>query len=168
MSSQPVQALPGSSTQSTIDLLFREYERARSEKLRAEAELASFADSISRLIERLPDLVRQDVQVQFDALRGTTATSGSTGSRGSEVFDNVVKLFERFPGRQWSVPNIQGALEQNGISPDPKAVYNVLTYLARAGRLLRVARGQYVALGAGITLVEGPEDGIARASEHDF
>lgn len=78
--------------------------------------------------------------------------------RSGEVFDNVIQLFAQRPThREWTASDVQAALSHAGVKADPKAVYNVLNYLAKKGRLRRIARGQYLIVDLGIGIHTGDD-----------
>ncbi|WP_152613419.1 hypothetical protein [Inquilinus limosus] len=77
--------------------------------------------------------------------------------RGTLIFDNVVKLFEKSPRAEWTAPAIQSALQDKGVQAEPKQIHNVLGYLAREGKLVRVDRGRYHISGYGIGIETGDE-----------
>ncbi len=143
--------------------LFNEYERARAERDAADTRLARFAETIQLLITGLPQENRNEFLRRFDEVRAGTT------HRGGEVFGKVIALFKRDLRGEWTVPEIHSALAKGGGSLDLKALSNTITYLAKTGRLRRIARGQYVVtdLGAGIEM-EGVDDGTSRATEHDY
>ncbi len=171
MTSNPAIAGSGSSATSRRALLhlFQEYERARVERDAAEARLDRFAETIQVLIAGLPRAEQDEFQRRFEAVRIGGAPAPS--NRGGEVYGNVIQLFRKQPHREWTASDIQTALAQEGAATDAKAVHNVLTYLARTGRLERVARGRYIAREFGVEIqmeMDEGDPGSARATEHDL
>ncbi len=69
----------------------------------------------------------------------------------------MVKLFEKSPGAEWTAPAVQTALQRNGIQAEPKQIHNVLGYLMREGKLVRVDRGRYHVAGYGFGIETGDE-----------
>jgi hypothetical protein len=129
--------------------------------------MGRFAETINLLIEGLPYGEQTEYRQRFEQVR-----RGAPPQRGGEVFGNVIALFKRDQRLEWTVPGIQAALAQNGTSPDPKSLYNTITYLVNTGRLQRVSRGQYVVTGYGVTVhtdeeIAGADHGTSRISEHD-
>jgi hypothetical protein len=146
--------------------LLAEFERARDERDAAQARMDRFGDTISLLIPGLHPDEQAEYRQRFEAIR-----SGGPPQRGGELFGNVIALFKKDQRPEWTVPEAQEALEQNGVTvDDTKALYNVFTYLANTGRLQRVSRGHYaVTGGVGIVTSDeiGRDDGTQRVTEHD-
>ena len=142
--------------------LLSEFVRARAERDAANVRLNRFAETIQLLLAGLPEQERGECTRKFEEIRS------GVQNRGGEVFGNVIALFRRDQRPEWTVPEIQAALDRGGTPPEPKALSNTLLYLAKTGRLRRIARGQYVVtdVGAGIEM-EGIEQGLSRATEHD-
>ncbi len=143
--------------------LFDEFERARLERDAADKRLARFAQTIQVLLDALPQEERGDLSRRFEEIRS------GTQHRGGEVFGNVIALFRRDPRKEWTVPEVQSALEKSSGPVDAKAVANAIGYLTKTGCLKRIARGHYIALdfGAAIVDLDGPDDGTGRRSEND-
>ena len=123
---------------------------ARGNLVTKEARVAEVIQLIRSLVAMLPP---ERGGVFLESLRELGVTSQSS-NRSGPVYDNVVDLFVRTRRRDWSAAEVQAALADSGVQADPKAVYNVLGYLARRGRLRRYGRGRYllVDLGVGIEL----------------
>jgi Fe2+ or Zn2+ uptake regulation protein len=80
----------------------------------------------------------------------------------------VIALFQKNQRAEWTVPDIQSELEKGGAAPEAKALYNALNYLAKSGRLRRVARGRYVVAHIGVEVdYDDFDDGTTRLTEHD-
>jgi hypothetical protein len=146
--------------------LLRQLEQARTDREAADARMNNFAETIRILIGMLPDTERADFQRRVDDIR-----SGVRQNRGGELYGNVIALFRRDQRPEWTVPEAQAALAQNGVKADAKALNNTFVYLANTGRLQRVARGRYVVTGYGVGVETSDEltgdDGTQRVSEHD-
>lgn len=144
--------------------LFNEFQRAREERDAAESRRAKLVWTIEHLLDSLPAEERKVLADRFAGIRSGIPL------RGGVVFGNVVALFKQEPKREWSLGEVQSAIEKRIAHADPKAVANAVGYLTRIGKLQRVGRGQYVALdlgGVGFFDPEGPEDGTVRPSEND-
>jgi len=128
---------------------------ARQRAIVAEAEV----ERISRAVAALIDLLPQDRRPGIVLGTGARQQEHRQG-RGSTVFDNVVELFKSSPHVEWTAPEVQSALEKKGIQTEPKQIHNVLGYLAREGKLVRVDRGRYYvsSYGFGIETSNEPDD----------
>lgn len=136
-----------------------------------QARVDKLTKAIESLIETLPADQRPRYlrQLHMDAAQETAL------SRGGPVFSNVVSLFQSARRRDWTTEDVQRALAERGLEPDGKTIANTLAYLAKSGKLRRIARGHYVivegAFGlAGIVTDEeipGTEYGRTRMTEHD-
>lgn len=123
----------------------RKVQGARDELQSAEARITELTQLVSTLLGLLPP----DRAALYTQRLNELRVSSQPSVRSGPVHDNVVELFSRTNKRQWSASDVQAALADEGKSADPKAVYNVLNYLVRSGRLRRVARGQYYVEGLG-------------------
>lgn len=142
--------------------LFREFERVRAERDAADARMSRFVEAIQLLLGGLSEIDRQEYSRRFEEIHS------GTQNRGGEVFGNVIALFKHDPRNEWTIGEVQEALEKKGTPPDSKALYNTIAYLAKTGRLRRVSRGRYtlVDIGAGIEM-EDIDDGTSKVTEHD-
>ncbi len=61
------------------------------------------------------------------------------------VLMGIVQTFMSAGARELTPPDVEQALEKQGIHADTKRVYNALNYLASDGRLRRASRGRYSA-----------------------
>jgi len=134
---------------------------ARESAMSAEARVAELTELARSLAAMMP----QDRATPYLQRLHTLGTSIDTSKRAGPVYENVVELFSKTHRRDWSAADVQTALAEAGKGADPKAVYNVLSYLARRGRLRRYGRGRYliVDLGVGIELDQDLE-GVDQAS----
>jgi hypothetical protein len=132
-----------------------------------EARVTSLVDLAEHLIERLPEGRRP---LYRQRLRNRPQTSAAT-AKGGPTFSNVINLFSRSTRQEWTASEIQDELASQGIVSNQKAISNILNYLLRAGKLQRVARGQYVVREAGGVVIseeiDGAEYGQTRLTEHD-
>ena len=147
-----------------------EIERARGEKDAADALVNRLAGTLDLLLGALPEAERVEYRRRLDELQRATS---EPDARGGEVYGSVIDLFRKTKRREWSIPDVQDALQKEGCSvEDPKvvkAIYNTLNYFAKTGRLERISRGRYRVLGADLTVPEDIADyGTQRLTEHDF
>jgi hypothetical protein len=149
-----------------VSHLLHEFERARDQRDAAEARMDRFAEAINALIRGLPDAAKAEYLRRIEEIR-----RGALPQRGGELYGNVIALFKHDQRLEWTVPDAQAALAQNGVQADAKALNNTFVYLANTGRLQRVSRGRYVVTGYGVGVETSDEltrdDGTQRASEHD-
>jgi hypothetical protein len=113
-----------------------------------------------RAIETLLPLVDADKRQSFQI----PDRSIQKFSHGTDAFNKIVFLVQRYPDRQWTTPDLQEALEKEGIKAEVKQIYNILAYLQKDGRLQRVDRGKYRLrdIGAGLVTSDdlaGTDDG---------
>ena len=146
-----------------IENLLAEYKRVRDERDAATLRLAKFAENIRALARGMGEFDRASFERQLADLQG----GHSIQNRGGDFFGKVVSIFSRQAGKEWSVPALFDLLKKQGDSPDQKALYNTINYLASTGRLRRVARGRYVLANGAAIEFEAPNDGTVRQSEHD-
>jgi hypothetical protein len=144
--------------------LLAEMEDARAQRDSAARRFESIGEAILMLLERLPADEADALFSQLEEVRNPS----SRPKRGGEVFGNIISLFQRTAKAEWSVPEVQTALTNDGTEADPKAVQNVVNYLARTGRLIRIGRGRYIVRDLGVE-IDGEEHdfGTQRISEHD-
>jgi hypothetical protein len=146
--------------------LWAEIERARRERDAADALVQRLEGTLELLLDGLPAAERDEYRRLVDEVR---AGAGAAKSRGGEVYGNVIELFRQTGRREWTIPEIQSALNEIGKEADLKAIYNTINYFAKTGRLQRISRGQYLVRGiGGILPIEGvADDGTVRESEND-
>jgi hypothetical protein len=146
--------------------LMAEIERAYEDRTAADSRGRKYGEALALLLDDLPLNERVAIQRRLDRVAFAPA---SGAGRSGEVHDNVVALFKGHTKREWSVPEIQAELTKAGEPVEPKALYNVINYLAKVGRLRRVSRGQYLVLGVGAGLEAAglADDGTRRMTEHD-
>lgn len=131
---------------------------AKAEILAAEADLLGAEErgaSLEELARNLFNALPPDRQAEHIPRLRKIAAGKPPSSKGGPVYDNVVELFARSTGKQWTASEVQHALSDKGLGAEPKAIYNVLDYLARKGGLRRVSRGRYVVAGLGIGIETG-------------
>jgi hypothetical protein len=77
----------------------------------------------------------------------------------TDLLAEVIRLLPE--QRSWRVEDVRRRIEERGIEAEPKAIYNVLTYLKRRGQLKHEGYGRYT-LGD-IAIVTSDEVGGAPA-----
>lgn len=127
----------------------------------AEGRVQSLTVLANHLFGELPLDRQQAYADRLEELRVSTSQSRHSSTmqqsnRSTVVYDNVVQLFTT-QRKEWTAAEVQEALSNNCIGADPKAVYNVLSYLARKGRLHRMAKGQYVWVDGGVGITFGED-----------
>ncbi len=117
-------------------------------------------DDLVDLVESLLVFIPKAQSAQYRRkLRELEAGRGKP-SRGGPAFENVVSLFSSEKGeRSWTPKQVGDALTEKGRTTNQKAVYNVLNYMAKTGRLKRVSRGRYVVADLGIGIETSDELG---------
>ena len=143
--------------------LFAEYERARAEAQAAEKRVLRFAESIQLILDGAPASEKDELSKRFAEIKG-----GVQQQRVGDVNNNVVSIFKNAPGREFSVPDIVEEVNKSGFEADAKSIANVVAYLAKTGKLTKVARGQYryVDLGVGVEYDHDRNDPTERLTEH--
>lgn len=94
--------------------------------------LAPVIDTIRDLIAPLSAGDKEKVLVALNIIRP---------SRASDAHLAICKLFDRKPS--WSVHEIRAALQRTDPTVTTKQIYNVLGYLTRHARLIRLGYGRY-------------------------
>lgn len=122
-------------------------EEAKNYLRKVEARISELGTLVRHLISELPPDRRARFAKQLADFRLTPSEERSTGP----VYNNVIDLFTRETRREWTASEVQIALAESGVHADPKAVYNVLNYLARKGRLQRIGRGHYLVKDLGVS-----------------
>ncbi len=150
--------------------LWAEIERASAQRDDATALVKRLAMTLEVLVGDLPLAEQNEYRERLAKLHGGDVADG----RGKDVHNNIIDLLKRTGRKEWTVPEIQTALIEDGTEADPKlvkAIYNAVNYLAKKGTLRRVSWGQYMfsEIGAGIAgnFDHIPDDGTIRRSEND-
>jgi hypothetical protein len=140
--------------------LLSDIERARVVRESAEQQIKSLAETIATMAR---DLSPAERDKYLERMANVTGIHLHT-SRGGDVYEDVIRFFRENSGREWSARQVHEALTGSGPEPDMKSIYNIISYLAKTGRLQRVARGRYVIRGLGVGIeIEGvPDDGTVR------
>jgi hypothetical protein len=138
--------------EATLDRLISDEElaRGRSDELRmmlasAEARIAEIARAVDAMLDIIPPERQDSYTKRLAAIRPP-----NRGTRGTTAYEGVLEVFRRYPGREWSAPQLQDELTRIGVPVEIEQIHNVLTYLAKKGRVHRRLRGRYVPLGSGI------------------
>ncbi len=83
--------------------------------------------------------------------------------RAGEILGKIIRLLPR--QRTWTVEQVKQCVADEGISAEPKDVYNAMTYLARKGRITRLGYGRYSIDGA---VIETCDDlGLEKSKNED-
>jgi len=145
--------------------LWQQILRARQQRDDAASTIDKFAQALTMLMPALPQAAQEEYRRKLDELK---RESPADLQRVGEVSGNVIELFRREVKKEWNVSEVQNSLSNQGKSAEPKAIYNTLNYLVKAGLLERVARGRYRLreLGFGLEADGLPDDGTTRMSEH--
>jgi hypothetical protein len=106
-------------------------------------ELEQRDTELAKLARTLLREMPKDVQTRFLRQHSWLADGPDPASRQAVVIA-VVQLFMA-NDKAHTTPDVQGALERQGIHADAKRIHNTLLYLAADGRLKRVGRGLYQA-----------------------
>lgn len=146
-----------------LETALRDLERSQAELSSAQNLVDAAEADIARLMNLITSLSAEldpDELLLFADRLPETAPKKDAVERGGEVFGNVVELFETSDKKSWSSHEVIDALHDDGKKSDSKAVYNVLNYLARKGRIRRLRRGHYLLIDFGVSVEI--EDEIAK------
>jgi hypothetical protein len=107
-----------------------------------EAEEARFCGRpdravILRLCARVPEERRSGY------LSRLAAVPLQADARGSDVFNKIVNIIDRYPQREWTNADLKRRIEESGMKVEAKRVGNLASYFVKCGRFERLARGQY-------------------------
>jgi hypothetical protein len=117
------------------------------------------ASVIRTLIAELPAGEQQRL---YDELRKKLQPINTP--QAGDVLGAIVRLFPM--RREWTVEELKNDVREQGVSADPKQIYNALGYLKRKGKIQRVGHGRYMVDGA---LLETVEDlGIGPPTRHEI
>jgi len=145
--------------EAALNAAFGELERVSEELRRRRDRVGEFevrVENLSSLIEKLmaalPPEKRAIYQQRAEIKRRSTRLK-----LGTPVYGNVVQLFKDSKQKIWSTPEVQSALNADGLSVDAQQIHNILSYLARRGVIKRVSRGRYYidGIGAGVETADG-------------
>ena len=120
---------------------------------KSDNSISTLTDLVRNLIAVLPPERRSAYLKQLNEL----SIVASPQPRSGTVYGNVVNLLTGNPKMEWSASKIQEKLDKTGADTDTKSIHNTLNYLAKTGRLKRVARGCYVVRDLGVGLVTDEE-----------
>ena len=117
--------------------------------------VAAQAAMVRAVIAAIPEAQRLAVLVQIrDLLPPALLEKTKAPQRGSEVLNNVFKLFQQDPAVILAAGEVKAELAKAGTETDPQTVRNALNYLNGRSVLRRVGYGRYQ-LSDG-RIVEGP------------
>ncbi|MGY3531180.1 hypothetical protein [Bradyrhizobium sp. USDA 4452] len=129
---------------------------AASEKNERDQAPDQRADSVlsaaKTLLEALPAEERERI---LSELIKTFQPIPSPRAGSTDLLAEVIRLLPE--QRSWRVEDVRRRIEERGIEAEPKAIYNVLTYLKRRGQIRHEGYGRYT-LG-GIHIVTSDEVG---------
>jgi predicted transcriptional regulator of viral defense system len=119
----------------------------------AEKRTAVLIDLARNLIAILPPPERAVYSRRLSEMR----IKPPSETRGTPTYDNVVALLAHSDVKPVNVVVVQNELNQRGVVADKKSVHNSLNYLARKGRLKRIARGHYIVRDMGVGVISGDD-----------
>ncbi len=111
------------------------------------ARMAAIEGQIAKLVaaaEALSPLVVDDKRNEYRQRLQQIITGPAKNYRGGTAYEAIVAMMNRLPSREWTAPEVQEKLLENGIPVEIEQVHNVLNYLMRKGRMTRTSRGRYV------------------------
>lgn len=121
------------------------------------------AESVRSLLALIEPASRLRYIQQLDELGATQVSS-----KGGAVLDNVVSILARKKGsEEVTSAELKEQLAENGPMHDPKAIDNVLGYLAKTGQIKRMSRGRYIISGLNLALDLGHDFGAGVAAPED-
>jgi len=174
--SQPISARESTPDpyEAALEAALRDYELTQTEAADLRASLAAvnqkakdFAESARTLLALIPANKRLQYLARLDAAGATQVSA-----RSSAVLDNVVSILARkktHDVEEVTSAELKEQLVDAGPHHDPKAIDNVLGYLAKTGQIRRISRGRYFITGLNLALDLGGQDfgaGI-EAPEHE-
>lgn len=137
----------------------------RASRKSIESHEADLIGAVRNLVHLLPEERRPAFLRRLNESMHVAAPEPRSGS----VYEFVVEALRRQADEIWTAPKLQKAIQQGpGEYVKLRAIENQLGYLARTGRLMRVAHGQYIVrdLGTETVAAAGPgNDAPARMAE---
>jgi hypothetical protein len=115
----------------------------------ADQHADSVLAAVRTLIGALPDEERQRI---LSELNRTFQPSSPPRSGETDLLAAVIRLLPE--QRSWKVEDVRKRIEERGIEVEPKAIYNVLTYLKRIGQLKHEGYGRYTLGGIGVVTTD--------------
>jgi hypothetical protein len=99
------------------------------------------------LVDSLPATARERFYREVaEKIRSTTAP------RAGDVLGTIIRLLPR--QKAWSVAELKQRVDDNGVEATAKEIYNAIGYLARKGRVRRIAYGRYLVDGMELATVD--------------
>lgn len=92
---------------------------------------------IHTLIRSLPPAEQDRLRREFVGKMRTMAAP-----RAGEVLGTIVRLLPK--QKAWSVAELRQRIDEVGVAATDKEIYNAVGYLARKGRVRRIAYGRYL------------------------
>jgi len=114
--------------------------RSRAGELDAENRAKKLASAVRTLISELPE---EEQRRLLDELRRKLHPI-STPQAG-DVLRTIAMLFPR--RREWTVDDLKRDVHAQGVSAEPKEIYNALGYLTRKRKIQRIGYGRYIVEG---------------------
>jgi len=161
----PSQAIDDQSQDSTsrpyvaaAEAALTQLETIRASRKSIESHEADLISAVRNLVHLLPEERRPAFLRRLNDSMNVAAPEPRSGT----VYEFVVEAMRRKPDEIWTAPKLQKAVQEGpGVYVKLRAIENQLGYLARTGRLMRVAHGQYIVrdLGAGPTASAEPRGG---------
>jgi hypothetical protein len=131
--------------------------------------IASHEADLIGAVRNLVHLLPEERRPAFLRRLNESLNVAAPEPRSGTVYEFVVEALRRQADETWTAPKLQKAIQQGpGEYVKLRAIENQLGYLARTGRLMRVAHGQYIVrdLGAGPAVSAEPRnDTTARVAE---
>lgn len=128
--------------------------------------------NLMRILRHMLPLLSEDVRMKLLQRIADPAIGIASDSKPREgtVYEFVLEAMKRKPNETWTAPKLKQEIqEQHKKEVSQRVVANELGYLAKTGRVFRIAHGHYVVMGAGLVTTEPmPDHGTSRISEHDW
>lgn len=144
--------------EAALEAALTDLERAQALECDAQNQLAAMGARVAELahlVQTLVAILPRDRKAFYSQRLASSGAIKTVSSRGGQVFDKVVDLFNRRPRKEWTASDVQTALADTGKRADSKAIYNVLNYLTKTGRLKRIGRGHYLVVDVGVSFQVG-------------
>ena len=156
--------------EAAIETALRDLAETQQDGAALRAQLASnnqrekdLAETVRSLLALIPPANRLRYIQQLDELGATQVSS-----KGGAVLDNVVSILARKKGNEEvTSAELKEQLAESGPRHDPKAIDNVLGYLAKTGQIKRMSRGRYIISGLNLALDLGHDFGAGVAAPED-
>src|SRR5271156_1550173 len=141
-----------------VEAALTQLETIRASRKSIASHEADLIGAVRNLVHLLPEERRPAFLRRLNESLNVAAPEPRSGT----VYEFVVEALRRQADETWTAPKLQKAIQQGpGEYVKLRAIENQLGYLARTGRLMRVAHGQYIVrdLGAGSIASAEPRGG---------